>query len=120
MRGEQFLTKNTQFELVYDKGTSWVGREIIIRAIPNGLDVSRCGFTISRRVGKAVVRNRIKRILREILRQTRMQSGWDIVIIARTPAARTDYSTLAKVVRRLLSRAGIYLGEHEGISPGFH
>ena len=120
MRGERYLTKNTQFELVYDKGTSWVGKEIIIRVLPNGLDVSRYGFSISRRVGKAVIRNRVKRILREILRQTRMQSGWDIVIIARTPSARTDYNKLEKVIRRLLSRADIISGEYEGISPGVH
>ena len=120
MRGEQYLTRNTQFELVYDKGTSWIGKEIVIRILPNSLDISRYGFTVSRRVGKAVIRNRVKRMLREIMRQTPLQSGWDIVIIARTPAARTDYSTLTRVIKRLLYRAGIFLGEHEGVSPGVH
>ena len=120
VRGEQYLTKNSQFELVYDKGTSWVGKEIIIRVLPNGLDVSRYGFSVSRRVGKAVIRNRVKRILREIFRQIPLQSGWDIVIIARTPAARTEYNKLEKVMRRLLSRADIISGEYEGISPGVH
>jgi len=120
VRGEQYLTRTTQFGLIYDKGTSWRGKEIIIRVLPNGLDISRYGFTVSRRIGKAVIRNRVKRTLREIMRQTRLQSGWDIVIIARTPAARTDYDALAKAIKRLLSRAGIFLGEHEGVSPGVH
>lgn len=118
MRGEQYLTRKVQFELVYDKGSSWVGKAMVIKALPNGLDISRYGFAVSRRVGKAVVRNRVKRLFREILRQTPLQPGWDIVFIARTPAARADYTNLGKSVRSLLARAGLFMGEYEGVRPG--
>ena len=118
VRGEQYLTKKTQFGLVYDEGSSWVSNALVVKALPNGLDLSRYGLTVSRRVGKAVVRNRIKRLLREILRQTPLQPGWDIIFIARSPAARANYAGLGRSVRGLLLRAGLLVGEYEGVRPG--
>ena len=118
VRGEEYLTKRAQFGLVYDEGSSWVSNTVVMKALPNGLDLSRYGFTVSRRVGKAVVRNRVKRWLRDILRQTPLQPGWDIIFIARSPAARADYASLGKSVRGLLFRAGLLVGEYEGVRPG--
>ena len=118
MRGRQYLTRKADFEAVYEKGRSWVGREIIIRVLPNGLDISRYGFAVSRRVGKAVVRNRIKRRLREIIRQLPLRAGWDIVVIARGAAVPADFAGLGRSVIGLLSRAGLLVGEYEGVSPG--
>ena len=118
VRGEQYLTKRAQFGLVYAEGRSWVSNAVVIKALPNGLDLSRYGFTVSRRVGKAVVRNRVRRLLREILRHTPLQPGWDIIFIARSSAARDNYASLGKSVRGLLLRAGLLVGEYEGICPG--
>jgi ribonuclease P protein component len=118
LRAETTLTGKTQFKLVYDKGRSWAAREIVLKTLPNGLDSTRYGLTVSRHVGKAVIRNKIKRRLREILRQENLPAGWDIIIIARNPAASADYSNLGKSVDKLLNRAGLILGEHEGNSPG--
>ena len=98
MRGEQYLTRSTQYGIVYDEGSSWVSKTVVMKALPNGLDLSRYGFSVSRRIGKAVVRNRVKRILREVLRQTPLQPGWDIIFIARSPAAGADYASLEKAV----------------------
>jgi len=117
VRGKQYLTRKAQFEAVYDNGSPWVDKAIVMRALPNGLSISRFGFTVSRRVGNAVVRNRVKRLLREILRQAPLQPGWDLVFIARTPAARADYHGLGKSVTKLLSRAGLFLGEYENVRP---
>jgi ribonuclease P protein component len=114
LRGVTTLTGKTQFGLVYEKGGSWVTKEIIIRALPNKLESSRYGITVSRRVGKAVVRNKTKRRLREILRQVDLQPGWDLIIIARNPAVKVDFLTLRNSVRELLVRAGLFVGEHEG------
>ena len=118
MRGEQYLTKRAQFGLVYDEGSSWVSNAVVMKALPNGLGLSRYGFTVSRRVGKAVVRNRVKRLLREILRQTPLQPGWDIIFIARASAAGPDYASLGKSVRGLLFQAGLLVGEYEGVCSG--
>ncbi len=105
MRGEEYLTKPQQFALVYSKGNSWASSLLAMRALPNGLAWSRYGFSVSKRVGKAVTRNKVKRRLREILRITPLKAGWDIVFIARPAVAAADYAGLKKATEGLLSRA---------------
>ena len=118
MRGEQHLTRDSQFQFVYDNGRSWAGREVVVRAAPNGLDITRFGFAVSRRVGKAVIRNLVKRRLREIFRQAALRTGWDIVVIARGPAAQAEFSDLKKTVEGLLIKARLAAGEHEAVGSG--
>jgi ribonuclease P protein component len=120
VRGERFLIKDRQFKLVYDSGRSWAGREVVVKALPNGLDITRYGFAVGRRLGKAVVRNRIKRRLREILGQIALRGGWDIVFIARNPATQADYKSLKISVEGLLVKAGLSLGEHEEVGSGIN
>ncbi|MBN1692790.1 MAG: ribonuclease P protein component [Dehalococcoidales bacterium] len=107
VRGERFLRKNSQFSVVYEGGKTWAGKEIVLKALPNALDFSRFGFVVSRHLGNAVVRNRVKRRLREIARQTQVSQGWDVILIARVPAAGVDYKSLEKSVSKLLLQAGI-------------
>ena len=114
MGGEKYLTKPEQYALVYNKGSSWSSSLVIMKTLPNGLTLSRCGFSVSKRVGKAVTRNRVKRLLREILRLTPLKLGWDIVFIARPPAATVGYNDLKKSVGGLLSRARLLSREYEG------
>ena len=117
MRGENYLTKPEQYALVYNKGNSWISSLLVMKALPNGLTLTRYGFSVSRRVGKAVVRNRLKRWLREILRLTPLEPGWDVIFIARPAAATGEYASLRKLVEGLLSRARLLAGEHEEICP---
>ncbi len=117
VRGEQYLTKTAQYGLVYNKGRSWADGFLVLRALANGRDLSRYGFSVGKRVGKAVVRNKTKRLLREILRMAPLQPGWDIVFIARSPAAQAGYAELEKSVKGLLSRAGLSAREHEEVCP---
>jgi ribonuclease P protein component len=115
---EKAVTGKLKFDQVYGEGKSWAGREIVVRALPSGLPLTRFGFTVSRRVGKAVVRNRVKRRLREIVRKLPVKAGWDVVLIARIPAATADYTALSRSVGILLNRAGLLTGENESNSPG--
>ena len=117
MKGEVYLTRTEQYALVYNKGSSWVNTLLVMKVLPNKLDLSRYGFSVSKRVGKAVVRNRVKRLLREILRLTPLKSGRDIIFIARPPAAVADYANLKKSVEDLLSRARLLVEEDEKICP---
>ena len=79
----------------------------MLRAMPNNLPHSRCGFSVSKSIGKAVVRNRVKRLLREVIRLTQIKPGWDIVLIARPKSAEASYAELKKMIENLLSRAQI-------------
>lgn len=115
MQGEEYLTKPEQYALVYNKGSSWVSNLVVMKALPNGISLSRYGFSVSRRVGKAVIRNRVKRLLREILRLTPLEPGWDIIFIARPAAASADYANLEKTVAGLLSRARLLTRKHEKV-----
>jgi len=113
MKGEEYLTKPQQYALVYSKGSSWASNLVVMKALPNGLTLSRYGFSVSKRVGKAVTRNRIKRLLREILRMTPLEPGWDIIFIARPAAATAGYASLKRTVEGLLSRAGLLVIDEE-------
>ena len=78
---------------------------VVLKALPNELGSNRYGFSVGKRLGNAVVRNRVKRRLREGARLTPTKEGWDMVFIARRPAASADYHTLRDAVEELLGRA---------------
>jgi len=79
----------------------------VIRPRANGLPHNRYGFVTSRAVGKAVVRNRVRRRLREAVRPLSLKDGWDIVVIARRSAAEATYRELRESLASLLTRAGV-------------
>jgi ribonuclease P protein component len=75
---------------------------------------SRAGFSASKRVGGAVVRNHLKRRLREVLRRLlpTLTPGWDLVLTARAAAAEASYEALVGEVQTLLARAGLWNAGH--------
>ena len=113
MRGREYLTKSEQYALVFNKGSSWISDLVVMKALPNRLTFSRYGFSVSRRIGNAVVRNRVKRRLREILRSALLEPGWDIMFIARLRVASASFASVEKSVQGLLLQAGLLLKENE-------
>ena len=103
------LVRRGDYDAVYRAGRRKSSREFTIFLRPNGLSVSRFGWSIKKALGTAVRRNRIRRRLREIVRLHRQEitPGWDIVIHPRSSAATAEFSALAgELLRLILHQAG--------------
>jgi len=98
-----------RFQQVKKEGHSWSHPLLVLCVLPNGLDYSRFGLSVSKRVGKAVVRNRAKRLLREAakLRQAMIPPGQDLVFIVRSPIKEADFQEVDRAVEKLLRQAGL-------------
>jgi ribonuclease P protein component len=101
------LRQGSDFQRVWDKGKAWSHPLVILRAHANGTEKSRFGFVVGKKVGKAVERNRAKRLMREAvrLRLPEIAQGWDVVLIARRGAEEAEYKAVAAAVSGLLRRA---------------
>jgi ribonuclease P protein component len=77
---------------------------MVVRFVPNGRDQDRYGISTGRRLGNAVVRNRVRRRLREILRHAPndTEHGWDILIVARPATTQASFDELRIALERLL------------------
>ena len=104
------LRLNTDFQRVRQKGNSWANHLMVLCVLPNDLEHSRFGFAASKRIGKAVIRNRVRRRMREAvrLRFGAIEEGWDMVFIARSAIADSDYAMLSSAVENVLTRANLY------------
>lgn len=107
MQRERRLRRRQDFERVQRRGRSFAHPLLIARYQPNDLTISRWGFSVGKRVGGAVVRNRVRRRLREIARQVPVRPGLDLVIIARPGAAMAEFGVLREALLELLRRAKV-------------
>jgi ribonuclease P protein component len=111
LRSEQRLRRAPDVAHVRQTGQAWRQPLLVLLACPNGRSNSRFGFVTSKRIGKAVVRNQVKRRLREAVRQQidELAAGWDCLFIAREPIAAADYGAIDTAVTSLLRRASLRL-----------
>jgi ribonuclease P protein component len=105
------LRKSTDFKRVRRAGRSFAHPLAVLSIASNGLPISRCSISAGRALGGAVQRNRIKRRLREALRNhyPAIAPGWDIILIARPAAMDADWAHLLEAVSVLLARAGVLM-----------
>lgn len=82
---------------------------LVLYARPNRTNTNRVGITVSKKLGKAHIRNRVRRRLREVYRlnEALFQPGWDIVVVARTAAIGADFEKLTNGYLTLAAKAGI-------------
>jgi ribonuclease P protein component len=104
-KGDRLL-RRAEYDAVYREGKRRSSSEFTVFLRSNGLERSRFGWSIKKAIGGAVVRNRIRRRLREIVRLHRKEisPGWDIVIHPRTSAAKQEFSLLAAELLKVLPR----------------
>ena len=82
---------------------------LVLYARPNRLGINRVGITTGKKLGHAVVRNRVRRRLREVYRlnEDKFTSGWDIVVVARSRCISADFRKLTDAYLSLAEKAGI-------------
>ncbi|MBU2008548.1 MAG: ribonuclease P protein component [Chloroflexi bacterium] len=101
------LRKREEFSALLRRGKTFRHPLLTLKVLPNGLLFSRAGFLISRKVGKAVVRNTIRRRLREVLRLVPLAEERDLLIIASPEAGAAGFQELKGALMEVLSRAGL-------------
>jgi ribonuclease P protein component len=104
------LVRPVEFARVKSEGTTHRGRALVLGVlVKEDEKLFRVGFVTSKRIGGAVVRNRVRRQLRDMVRtqQARLRPGFWFVVIARPAAARTTYGALKDEWLRLAERASI-------------
>lgn len=109
------LKENAAFRRLYYRGKSAGSRYLVVYCRRNGLRETRLGLTVSTKLGHAVVRNRVRRRLREIVRlhEEQLAPGYDIVIVARSAAVEAEFSALTKSFLHLADKLGLCAAERE-------
>ena len=82
---------------------------LVLYARKNRTGTNRVGITVSKKLGHAVVRNRVRRRLREVYRlhESRFQPGWDIVVVARSRCISASFQDIVSAYLALAAKAGI-------------
>jgi ribonuclease P protein component len=103
------LRKNKNFQAVYKTGKSFANKMMVLYVLPKSNDDRRIGFAAGKRLGNAVVRNRMKRLLREAYRlnQARLISGVDLVLVSRKVMVGAELSTIIRSFLDLCNKARI-------------
>ena len=103
MKFSDSLKKNKDFQNVYSKGRSYANRLLVMYVLDNHTENNRLGISVSKKVGNSVIRHHITRLIRESyrLQEDMLNSGLDIVVIARATARNADYHQIESALMHL-------------------
>jgi ribonuclease P protein component len=104
-RPGEHIRRRADFEQIYQTGTRVSGRFMTVFSRPSRQPTARLGIAATRKIGGAVVRNRAKRLVRELFRHHKPPAGLDIVVVPRREFLDAPYSGLEREFSALLERA---------------
>ena len=109
MRFSHSMKENSLFRRLYARGKSAANSYLVIYCRKNGSTENRIGYTVSKKLGHAVVRNRVRRRLREIYRlhESEVLPGRDIVVVARSRTVGAPYAKLERAFLSLSEKLGL-------------
>ena len=110
------ISSKFEFNRVYSKGHSYVNHLMVIHVINSDDIKGKIGFAVGKKVGNAVIRNRIKRLMRETYRimQHDIQSNVSMIMIARKPLIEAKTDDVIKAFKNLCKKAKIWKKVHNG------
>ena len=88
------VRRRPEFERAYDKGVRIHGRFLTVFIAPNGMAAPRLGVAATRKLGPATIRNRAKRLVREVFRRHKLNAGFDIIVVPRREMLDAPFSSL--------------------------
>ena len=109
------LKKNFQFRYVYNRGKSIANRYLVMYVIKNNKMSNRLGISVSKKVGKSVMRSRITRLIKESyrLKEEKIKKGYDIVIIARVNSNSATFQEINRAFYSLAKKHNILVEKNE-------
>jgi ribonuclease P protein component len=110
---EEKIRKNNEFRTVYRKGKSFSNQLLVLYTYKNRKELNRVGISVSKKVGKSVIRSKVKRLISESYRLNKdnLKTGYDLVFIARTGSSEKGFWDMEKALRNLLKKAGLLVDE---------
>lgn len=103
------LRKNREFAAVFERGRSFPGKKVVVYLLENSLPFNRVGVAVSRKLGGAVVRNRLKRVVKEAYRanEAGLRKGLDLVLVPRSRAKTASFQEVKAELFEVFSECGI-------------
>ncbi|HSP48517.1 MAG TPA: ribonuclease P protein component [Clostridiaceae bacterium] len=119
MKKHEKIRKNNEFRNVYRRGKSFSNYLLVLYINKNRYNVldnekySRVGISVSKKVGKSVIRSRVKRLISEAFRlnKDKFVEGYDFVFVARTASKDKSYADMEKAMLSLFKKAGLIKDE---------
>ena len=109
------LKRNNEFRRVYAKGRYAVSTSLVMHILPNRSDKTRIGITTGKKIGNSVVRNRMRRLIRENIRLlfAELNQGIDLIVVVRHANPDADLHSIGKEIRYLVKKLEILNKENE-------
>jgi ribonuclease P protein component len=117
MEKEYRLAKREDFNKIYRYGKSVANHQFVLYYLPQPkLEHFRLGVSVSKKIGNAIVRNRLRRMMKEIIRLKKemMAPHFDYILIARKPCAEMDYQAMEKSIYHVVRKASL-LKRNDGV-----